>query len=222
VHAAPLRQDGDVQLLQLRRPLPSGAADERDVPPEHELPDLGGHLLARTDQEPQPTAAGDRARVRGPHQCGRVRPGRSTTDLGVLLSRCPATQLLVTVTAAAAVQFFTSRARRANPSFAITEENAAALADVVRRLEGLPLAVELVAARVRTLPPSVLVRRLDRALDCAVTPTLPTGSGRCGTPSRGATTSCRRPSGRCWPACRSARVAARSTRPRRSGPSTVT
>jgi predicted ATPase len=116
-------------------------------------------------------------------------------ELGVLLSRCPATQLLVTsrsllglrgehyvplgplgvpepgedgleqVTAAAAVQLFTSRARRADPSFAVTEENAAALADVVRRLEGLPLAVELVAARVRTLPPSVLVRRLDRALD---------------------------------------------------------
>ncbi len=119
----------------------------------------------------------------------------ATPDLGVLLSRCPATQLMVTsrsllglrgehyvplgplsvpapgeddleqVTAAAAVQLFTSRARRADPSFAVTEENAAALADVVRRLEGLPLAVELVAARVRTLPPSALLRRLDRALD---------------------------------------------------------
>jgi predicted ATPase len=116
-------------------------------------------------------------------------------DLRQLLSHCPATQLLVTsrsllrlrgehdvplgplavpdpvddglepVSAAAAVQLFTARARRADPSFAVTEENAGALAEVVRRLEGLPLAVELVAARVRTPPPSVLVRRLDRALD---------------------------------------------------------
>jgi predicted ATPase len=119
----------------------------------------------------------------------------AAADLAVLLARCPATQLLVTsrsllrlrgehdvplgplavpepgddglapVTAAAAVQLFTSRARRADPSFTVTEDNAAALAEVVRRLEGLPLAVELVAARVRTLPPPVLVRRLDRALD---------------------------------------------------------
>jgi predicted ATPase len=116
-------------------------------------------------------------------------------QLRLLLSRCPATQLLVTsrtllrlrgeqdvplgplavpatddhrlgpVTACAAVQLFTARARRADPSFTVTEESAAALAEVVRRLEGLPLAVELVAARVRTLPPSVLLRRLDRALD---------------------------------------------------------
>jgi predicted ATPase len=116
-------------------------------------------------------------------------------DLRLLLSHCPALQMLVTsrsllrlrgehdvplgplavpaageralepVTAAAAVQLFTSRARRADPSFTVTEESAPALAEVVRRLEGLPLAVELVAARVRTLPPSVLVRRMDRALD---------------------------------------------------------
>jgi predicted ATPase len=116
-------------------------------------------------------------------------------DLRLLLSHCPGTQLLVTsrsllrlrgehdvplgplavpdpadrdlepITAAAAVQLFTARARRADPSFTVTEETAGALAEVVRRLEGLPLAVELVAARVRTLPPPVLLRRLDRALD---------------------------------------------------------
>ena len=117
--------------------------------------------------------------------------------VGSLLSRCPATQLLVTsrsllrlrgehdvplgplavpepggrraapVAASAAVQLFTSRAQRADPAFAVTEDSAAALAEVVRRLEGLPLALELVAARVRTLPPSVLLSRLDRALDLA-------------------------------------------------------
>lgn len=119
----------------------------------------------------------------------------AAADLGRLLARCPASQLLVTsrsllrlrgehdvplgplavpvagdagaasVGATAAVQLFTDRARREDPSFEVTERSAGPLAEVVRRLDGLPLALELVAARIRTLPPPVLVRRLDRALD---------------------------------------------------------
>jgi tetratricopeptide (TPR) repeat protein len=60
---------------------------------------------------------------------------------------------------------FVSRARRADPSFTVTDATAGVVAEVVRRLDGLPLALELVAARVRTLPPRLLLRRLDRALD---------------------------------------------------------
>jgi predicted ATPase len=116
-------------------------------------------------------------------------------DLWRLLSRCGGTQLLVTsrsvlglrgehdvplgplgvpapgesrlevLAAAPAVQLFTARARRADPSFTLTEVNAPAVAEVVRRLDGLPLAVELAAARVRALPPALLLRRLSSALD---------------------------------------------------------
>ncbi|HLM06983.1 MAG TPA: DUF4062 domain-containing protein [Blastococcus sp.] len=115
-------------------------------------------------------------------------------ELGRLLAHCPQTQLLVTsrsllrlrgehdvplgplplpaagakgddVGASPAVQLFVERARQVDPAFSLDGRTTAAVAEVVRRLEGLPLAVELVAARVRTLPPAALLRRLDGALD---------------------------------------------------------
>ncbi|WP_369258736.1 ATP-binding protein [Geodermatophilus amargosae] len=113
-------------------------------------------------------------------------------DLAVLLARCPRTQLLATsrtvlrlrgehdvpieplgtpdpggdgAADAPAVQLFVARARQADPAFRLTEATAGPVAELVRRLDGLPLAVELAAARVRTLPPRLLLARLDRALD---------------------------------------------------------
>ncbi|MFW3171744.1 ATP-binding protein [Geodermatophilus sp. CPCC 206100] len=120
---------------------------------------------------------------------------RAAPAAAPLLARCPGTQLLVTsravlglrgehdvplgplavpapgddrpdrVGAAPAVELFVARAQRADPSFAVTPGSAPAVAELVRRLDGLPLAVELAAARVRTLPPALLLRRLGRALD---------------------------------------------------------
>jgi predicted ATPase/class 3 adenylate cyclase len=63
-----------------------------------------------------------------------------------------------------AVQLFVARAQEARPSFAFTEEIAAVVAEICRRLDGLPLALELAAARVRLLPPRALLARLDRRL----------------------------------------------------------
>jgi len=65
----------------------------------------------------------------------------------------------VEVAGYAAVQLFADRARASLPTFEVTAENAEDVAAVCRMLDGLPLALELAAARVRFLPPSVMVRR---------------------------------------------------------------
>src|SRR5439155_20717280 len=59
------------------------------------------------------------------------------------------------------VQLFVERARLVRPDFAITSANAAALVQVCRRLDGIPLAIELAAARVRGLPVEDIAARLD-------------------------------------------------------------
>ncbi len=65
----------------------------------------------------------------------------------------------------AAIALFVERARTTRGSFELTPENAGAVAAVCRRLDGLPLALELAAARLRLLSPEALLERLDRALD---------------------------------------------------------
>jgi predicted ATPase len=63
------------------------------------------------------------------------------------------------------VALFVQRAAKVKTGFALTATNAAPVAEICRRLDGLPLALELAAARVRILEPAALLQRLDHALD---------------------------------------------------------
>ena len=63
-----------------------------------------------------------------------------------------------------AVRFFVERARFAQPDFWLTEENADAVAEICRRLDGLPLAIELAAARVKLFSPQAIRSRLSNSL----------------------------------------------------------
>ena len=62
------------------------------------------------------------------------------------------------------VRLFGERAAAAVPGFTVSDENAAAIAQITRRLDGLPLAIELAAARVKLLPPEVILPRLEHSL----------------------------------------------------------
>jgi predicted ATPase/DNA-binding XRE family transcriptional regulator len=70
---------------------------------------------------------------------------------------------LAAITQADAVQLFAERAAAVKPSFAVTALNAAAIAAVVRRLDGIALAIELAAARMPAMTPAELSRRLERS-----------------------------------------------------------
>jgi predicted ATPase/Tfp pilus assembly protein PilF len=61
----------------------------------------------------------------------------------------------------AAMALFTDRARAADARYALADENARFVSDICRRLDGLPLAIELAAARVKVLSPQQLAQRLD-------------------------------------------------------------
>lgn len=76
----------------------------------------------------------------------------------------PAGTTLEAVQRSPAVALFVERARAVQPTFAITPQNAASLGEICTRLEGLPLAIELAAARIKTLPPAALGEALTTPL----------------------------------------------------------
>ncbi|TMD40688.1 MAG: adenylate/guanylate cyclase domain-containing protein [Chloroflexi bacterium] len=71
---------------------------------------------------------------------------------------------LETLSRSEAVRLFTERALAVQPRFRITSENAQAVAEITGRLDGLPLAIELAATRVKVLTPQQMLPRLERGL----------------------------------------------------------
>lgn len=83
----------------------------------------------------------------------------------------PKEPAIAAVAASAAVRLFVQHAGMVRPGFVVAEENAADIAAICRRLDGLPLAIELAASRARLLSPKALLARLDHSVALAAADT---------------------------------------------------
>lgn len=87
--------------------------------------------------------------------------GEATFDVGPLPVPDPDAESASTVATADAARLFEVRARQVRPQFRIDDDNASAVAEICRRLGGIPLAIELAAARVRVLSPGQIATGLS-------------------------------------------------------------
>jgi predicted ATPase/transcriptional regulator with XRE-family HTH domain len=94
----------------------------------------------------------------------RIRPERQFPVPALALPDLAHLPAGATINEYSAVRLFMERAQAVNPDFSITSENAPAVAAICARLDGLPLAIELISARVKLLPPSALLERLHGRL----------------------------------------------------------
>jgi predicted ATPase len=101
-----------------------------------------------------------RLRVRGEHVFD-VEPLTVLSD--------PATASLEEILLMPSVLLFRERAQAADPRFEVTSDNAEQVASICRALDGVPLAIELAAARIRALTPASMLAKLDRVLPLLVT-----------------------------------------------------
>lgn len=98
----------------------------------------------------------------------RIR-GEQVFEVPALATHDPASpDSVARARASAAVELFVDRARAVKPDFELTDANAAAVVGICKALQGLPLAIELAAARMRVLSPTSVLQRLDNQLPMLV------------------------------------------------------
>jgi predicted ATPase/transcriptional regulator with XRE-family HTH domain len=126
---------------------------------EHLLPamPLVGELLAASPHLNVLATSRARLRLRGEREL-------PVAPLTVPVLESSAVPPVAELAGVPAVRLFTERAAEVRPGFALSADNASAVAAICRRLDGLPLALELAAARVKILPPEMLRIRLAQRL----------------------------------------------------------
>ncbi len=158
-------------------------AEVLDVPPEGRIPPgFFDHVAHRTalfvlDNLEQIDGADDvvaELLEHGPQVVLIVTSRRPLNVSGELQHAVPPLELpehgtLAAAERSGAVQMFVQHAKAVKASFNLTAANAADLVEVCQKLDGLPLAIELAAARTKLLSPAALLTRLDKALDIAAT-----------------------------------------------------
>ena len=186
LRAAALAADGFgdgarlVELASLTDPalVPACVAEALGVPERDATDPVAGIVRALADREllivldncEHVLASAARVAVMLAGQCPRVRiltTSRERLDVpGEFVFPVPPLELpedgsAGAVAASEAGSLFVTRARAASPAFALTEGNSAAIAELCSRLDGMPLAIELAAARCPTLGPVQLAARLE-------------------------------------------------------------
>ncbi|HET7091954.1 MAG TPA: adenylate/guanylate cyclase domain-containing protein, partial [Thermomicrobiales bacterium] len=102
----------------------------------------------------------ERLNLRGEHELPLPPLALPAWPAGAAVGDPDAGAALAEIERAEAVRLFVERAQSVKPGFALTADNAAAVVEICRRLDGLPLAIELAAARSDVLPPAALLARL--------------------------------------------------------------
>lgn len=135
------------------------------------------HVVAQTADLATALLATDGVRLLVTTQEALGVPGETVVALSPLTLPGPVGNPDELIGSSSAVRLFVERAQASSPGFTLTSDNAAAVAAICRRLDGIPLAIELVAARLRALTTDQIASGLDDRF------ALPTGPGR-GRPTR--------------------------------------
>ena len=118
------------------------------------------HLVTRTERLQLLVTSRSPLRVRA-ERVFELGPLKTESDASAAASGPPAAEASAVSPAA---ELFVQRAQAAHPAFRLTPENAADVEAICRALDGMPLAIELAAARVRSMTPAEILGRLDSAL----------------------------------------------------------